>query len=277
MNGRICIVTGGNSGIGEATAAGLAKLGATVAIVSRNLDRGQAAIERIQAQTGRSIELIVGDLGSLAQIEALATEILAKFPAIHVLINNAGVWTTTRTTTPDGYETTFAVNHLAPFLLTHRLLDRLKASGAARVVNVASALYAQGSLDFDDLQSATHFSGLRAYSRSKMCNVLFSRALAKRLEGSGVTSNALHPGVVRSNLASSFGGLAKIGMILTRPFYLSAAKGAQTSIYLASSPAVAGVSGEYFVRSRARPVNRFARDPQNAERLWTLSAELCGI
>jgi NAD(P)-dependent dehydrogenase (short-subunit alcohol dehydrogenase family) len=277
MDGRVCLVTGGNAGIGEATAAGLARLGADVTIVSRDAAKGKAAADRIKADTGRRVRVLPGDLGSLAGVRALAERVRDALPRLHVLVNNAGLLATERRETPDGFELTFGVNHLAPFLLTNLLLDRLVESGTARVVNVSSALYARGALDFEDLQMEKGFDGFKAYARSKMCNVLFTRELARRLEGRGATANSLHPGVVRTGLADDAKGLVGRGMRLVQPLLTSPAKGARTSIHLAASHDVATVSGAYFVNCRARKVTRYARKPEHARLLWTVSERLTGL
>ncbi len=277
MDGRVCLVTGGNAGIGEATAAGLARQGADVSIVSRDAARGEAAAARIKAATGRRVQVIPGDLGSLAGVRALAERVHDALPRLHVLVNNAGLLATERRETPDGFELTFGVNHLAPFLLTNLLLDRLVESGTARVVNVSSALYARGALDFEDLQMEKGFDGFKAYARSKMCNVLFTRELARRLEGRGATANSLHPGVVRTGLADDAKGLVGRGMRLVKPLLTSPAKGARTSIHLAASHDVATVSGAYFVNCKPRKVTRYARKPEHARLLWTVSERLTGL
>lgn len=277
MDGRVCLITGGNAGIGQATAAGLARQGADVCIVSRDAERGEAAAARVKADTGRRVQVVVGDLGSLAGVRALADRVHDALPHLHVLVNNAGVMLNERRTTPDGLELHFAVNHLGPFLLTNLLLDRLVESGTARVVNVSSALYARGALDFEDLQMEKRFDGFKAYARSKMCNVLFTRELARRLEGRGVTVNALHPGVVNTNLGDESTGLLKVGMKLVKPLLTSPAKGARTSIHLAASHDVATVSGAYFVKCTERPVTRYARKAENARLLWTVSERLSGL
>lgn len=274
MDGRVVLITGGNSGIGEATAVGLAKLGADVAIVSRSFERGEAAIARIKAASGRSVRMVAGDLSAIASVDALADTVLDRFPKLHVLINNAGLAVTERTVTKDGYETTFAVNHLGPFALTRRLLDRLRESGTARVVNVASTLYKRGALDFDDLMSERGFNGMRAYARSKMCNVLFTRELARRVQGTGITTNCLHPGVIHTNLGHDASGLIGLAFKLSKPFLATPEKGARTSIYLAASPDVASVSGEYFEQCKRHKLIRAARDDAAAARLWEISDAL---
>lgn len=278
---KVCVVTGGNSGIGLWTAIGLARQGAHTVIVSRSRERGEAALEQARAALGDQparLDLVVGDLGSLAQIRALAEELLARYPAIHVLVNNAGLWMTERQLTPDGLETTFAVNHLGPFLLTHLLLPRLQESAPARIVNVASEGHRQGKLDFDDLQAERRFGKVRAYCDSKLANVLFTRELARRLEGTGVTANSLHPGVVHTNLGSNSSGPIRWVFDWVGPlFFITPEKGARTSLHVATSPALDGVSGRYFSNSRESTPSRRARDDEAARRLWEISEQLTGI
>lgn len=276
---KVCVVTGGNSGIGLHTVIGLAKAGARVALVSRNRERGEAALqEALAAAPGARVDLVLGDLGSLASTRALAAELLARYPAIHVLVNNAGLWMTERTLTADGLETTFAVNHLAPFLLTNLLLERLIASGPARIVNVSSEGHRQGRLDFDDLQAARRFGKVKAYCDSKLANVLFTRELARRLEGTNVTANALHPGVVATNLGNNSSGVIRWVFDKVGPlFFKTPAQGARTSLHVATSPALDGVSGRYFKDSRESKPARAARDDAAARRLWQVSEELARL
>src|SRR5215510_12707642 len=194
MQGQVCIVTGASSGVGKATALELARLGATVAMVCRNSERAETTRNEIRTATGNeAIDVLLADLSSQAEIHRLAQELLARYPQIHVLINNAGVFNRRRTTTVDGIETVFAVNHLAYFLLTHVLRERLVASGAARIINVASAAHRWGNLDFGDLQNAREYRAMRVYGQSKLCNILFTRELAHRITGTQVTVNCLHP------------------------------------------------------------------------------------
>lgn len=277
--GKTCVVTGGNSGIGKFTALGLARQGARVLIVSRTEERGRLALEEVRRESGsESVELVVGDLSSLANVRALAAELLERCPELHVLINNAGLWMTERVLTPDGLETTFAVNHLAPFLLTNLLLDRLRASAPARIVNVSSEGHRQGKLDFEDLQAERSFGKIAAYCGSKLMNVLFTRELARRLQGSGVTANSLHPGVVRTNLGSRSSGAIRWVFDWVGPlFFLTPEQGARTSLHVACAPALDGVSGLYFKSSRECTPARAARDDDSAQRLWEVSAELAGL
>jgi NAD(P)-dependent dehydrogenase (short-subunit alcohol dehydrogenase family) len=218
-------------------------------------------------------------LGSLAAVRKLAGEIAAQYPRLDVLVNNAGTGSRRRQTTADGYERTFGINHLAPFLLTNLLLEKLKASKAARVVTVSSMAHRGATLDFDDLNfEKRKYSGLRAYGESKLANILFTVELATRLAGSSVTANCLHPGVVATNIFAAFGGpTGKIFSVLLRPFMLSPADGAKTSIYLASSPEVANVTGKFFDKCREVPPAPAAQDGAAAKRLWEISAKLTGL
>ena len=278
MSGRICLVTGATRGIGRATAEALAKSGAHVLLHGRD-SASVGAVCREMIRYGQ-VTGVVGDLGSLAAVRKLASDIAAQYPRLDVLVNNAGTGTRRRQTTVDGYERTFAINHLAPFLLTNLLLERLKASKAARVVTVSSMAHRNVTLDFDDLNFEKRpYSGLRAYGESKLANILFTLELASRLAGSTVTANCLHPGVVATNIfAAFFGGrTGKIFSVLFRPFMLSPANGAKTSVYLASSPEVANVTGKFFDKSREVPPAPAAQDAAAAKRLWEISAKLTSL
>ncbi len=283
MHGKTVVVTGGNSGIGLETAAALAGMGARVLVTARNADKGRAAVADItQRNDGHAqVQLVVFDLADLASVRRGAAEILEQAPRIDVLVNNAGVVLSERRETVDGYEATFAINHLGPFLLTNLLLDRLRESAPARIVNVASTAHASArkGIPFDDLQSTSRYGGMRVYGQSKLANILFTQELARRLEGSGVTANSLHPGTVRTGYGADGDarGLLALGLKISRPFFLSPAKGALTSIYLASSPEVAGVSGQYFAKCKPARPRRPARDPEAARRLWQVSEELVGL
>ena len=258
MQDKVCLVTGANSGIGRVAALGLAERGATVVLVCRNEERGGPVLEEIRRNGRGSAELLVADLASQRQVRAVAAAFLARFDRLDVLINNAGVagWGT-RLVTEDGLERTFAVNHLAPFLLTALLSDRLKASAPARVVTVSSAAHRNYALHFDDLQGERRYSAFGAYSRSKLANILFTYELARRLEGTGVTANCLHPGVVATGI---FRNLPRwMRMVFVRPLALSPEKGADTMLYLAAAPEVAGVSGHYFVRRKVPDARRVPR------------------
>ncbi|GAA2165663.1 NAD(P)-dependent dehydrogenase (short-subunit alcohol dehydrogenase family) [Humibacillus xanthopallidus] len=270
-------MTGGTGGIGLATAAGLAGLGARVGIVGRDRARAEAAAERVRATGGR-VDVFTADVSSQREVRRLAQEVLAAYARLDVLVNNVGGFWATQHTTEDGLERTFAINHLAPFLLTNLLLPRLRASAPARVVTVSSGAQAMGRIDFDDLQGERSYSGQRAYNQSKLANVMFTYELARRLERSGVTANTLHPGVVRTGFGQEdSGGWMRVMLPLVRPFMKSPARGAETSVYLASSPDVADVSGRYFANSRPRSSSRASRDAAAAARLWQVSMDLVGL
>jgi NAD(P)-dependent dehydrogenase (short-subunit alcohol dehydrogenase family) len=278
LAGKTCVVTGATSGIGEETALALAREGARVVIVARSPERGAKALERIRAESGnRSIELAQADLASLAEIRRLAQELLAACPKIHVLVNNAGVVNLERRVTVDGFEETFAVNHLAYYALTNLLLGRLRESAPARIVNVASDAHKFGPLDPDDLHSEKSYRAMRVYGRSKTANILFTVELARRLEGTGVTVNAVHPGPVASRLGKNNGLLGRTVTSLLAPFFLSPERGARTSVHVATAPELAGVSGRYFAKCREARSTAAARDPALARRLWDESARLTGI
>jgi NAD(P)-dependent dehydrogenase (short-subunit alcohol dehydrogenase family) len=227
------------------------------------------------------VQLVVFDLADLASVRRGAAEILDQAPRIDVLVNNAGLVLTERAETVDGYEATFAINHLGPFLLTNLLLERIAASAPSRVVHVASTAHnaARKGIPFDDLQSARHYRGMRVYGQSKLANILFTLELARRFRGRGVTANSLHPGTVRTGYGGDGDarGLLGFGIKIASPFFLSAAKGARTSVYLASSPEVEGVSGEYFVKCKPRQPRRWAQDADAAQRLWQVSEQLVGL
>jgi NAD(P)-dependent dehydrogenase (short-subunit alcohol dehydrogenase family) len=286
MQGKTVLVTGGNSGIGFETAASLGALGARVLITARNPARGEAAVkaltERVGAAgAGGSVELVVFDLADLSSVRTGAKEILDRCPTLDVLVNNAGLILTDRAVTVDGYEATFAINHLGPFLLTNLLLDRLVESAPARVVNVASTAHNQArkGMPFDDLQSARKYSSMRVYGESKLANILFTAELARRLQGKGVTANSLHPGTVRTGYGADGDtrGLLALGIKIGAPLFMSPVKGALTSVYLASSPEVVAVSGRYFAKCKEKTPKRQALDADAARRLWTVSEELVGL
>ena len=278
MAGRTVLVTGGTGGIGKATATELVALGARVGIVGRDRQRGAAAAADIEAAAAtRPSTCSPPTCSAQAEVRQLAEEVLAAYPRLDVLVNNVGGFWAHRQLTIDGLERTFAVNHLAPFLLTRLLLDRLKASAPARIVTVSSGAQATGRIDFDDLQGERKYSGQRSYSQSKLANIMFTYELARRLEGTGLTATVLHPGVVRTK----FGAEDQSGLVvmsrLARPFMKTPAQGAATSIYLASSPEVEGVTGRYFVNSKPKTSTKFSYDPAAGARLWRLSADLVGL
>jgi NAD(P)-dependent dehydrogenase (short-subunit alcohol dehydrogenase family) len=279
MTGKTVVITGANAGIGLETAVALAKAGAKTLITARDRVRGEAAVADIRVRSSHDdVDVVVFDLASLASIRDGAAAILQQCSRIDVLVNNAGLVLSDRRETADGFEETFGVNHLGPFALTELLLERIKQSAPARIVNVASTAHqgARKGLDFDDLQSTRGYSGMQVYSKSKLANIYFTTELARRLEGTGVTVNCLHPGTVATGFArdGDASGILAFGIKVIKPFILSAAQGARTSIYLASSPEVAGVTGEYFVKCRVRKPSRVAQDDEAARRLWKRSEEL---
>lgn len=275
MIGKTCLVTGASSGIGKVTARRLAEMGARVILVCRSRERGQKAMDEIMHKSrNNSLELLCCDLSSQKESRRLAIEILERHDRLHVLVNNAGLMLRRRTLTEDGVETTFAVNHLAYFLLTNLLLDVIKVSAPARIVNVASMAHMTGTIDFDDLQGEKSFSSMGAYRQSKLANILFTYELARRLEGTAVTANCLHPGIIATNLARD---MPKIIDLALRAFFTSPEKGADTTVYLTSSPEVEGVTGKYFIDCKEAPSNEESYNTEIARRLWDVSARLTGL
>jgi retinol dehydrogenase 12 len=279
MSGRVCLVTGATRGIGFATAKTLATLGATVIVHGRDRKRVDMACRKIgESFPHATVSGIVADLSALAEVRRLAGEVLADYDRLDVLINNAGGVTRRRRTTSDGFEWQLAVNHLAPFLLTNLLLARLKANGSARIVTVSSAAHRRGALDFDDLSwERRKYNGIQAYSDSKLANILFTRELSRRLEDTDVTANCLHPGLVATRIFAGMGVLGAVYGVVAKPLMLSASAGARTSIYLATSPEVAHVSGRFFDRCRPVDPAPSAQDSAAARRLWHVSAALVGL
>jgi NAD(P)-dependent dehydrogenase (short-subunit alcohol dehydrogenase family) len=275
MTGKVCLVTGGNSGIGKATALGLAKLSATVAIVSRDKDKGEAALIELRAKSGnRNLDAMTADLSSQDSVRELAHDFKARYKKLHVLVNNAGVFLPRRVPTVDGLEATFATNHLGHFLLTNLLLDMLKACAPSRIINLTSSAHYGTKMDFEDLQGEKKYSGYHAYSQSKLANVLFTHQLAKQLEGTGVTANSLHPGVVRTGFGKDQRGLMSILVTVARPFMISPERAARAAIYLATSPELEGVTGKFFSRGKEERSSTQSYDEASAERLWKVSEEL---
>ena len=274
MSGKTVIVTGANSGIGKATAMALAQMGAHVVMVCRDRVRGEQAQQDINAQASGGVELLIADLASQQQIRRIAAEFLSKGRSLHALVNNAGVTLNERSETEDGIETTFAINHLAPFLLTSLLLDVLQQSAPSRVVTVSSAAHLFGTIDFNDINSQHGYGGLRVYGASKLANILFTTELARRMERTGVTANSLHPGSVATNFGRNNGGPLRMMVKMMAPLMRSPARGAETSIYLAASPDVEGVTGRYFFNSREKRPSKAARDERDAGRLWRISEEM---
>ncbi len=276
MEGKTCLITGANTGIGLYTCLGLAQKGAEIVMCARNAVQVKEAQEMIISKTGNSrIHTMIADLRSLKEVKDLSQKFLQRFDRLDVLINNAGIFLSDYQETVDGFETQWAVNYLAPYVLTRRLLGILKQTGSSRVINVSSNGHLRGSMDFDDLNGSKGYDGLKAYSQSKLGNVLFTKELAKKLAGTGITCNALHPGVVRTSIgnrnnSSWIAWLWNLG----KPFMLSVKKGARTSIYLASSPEVSHISGAYFILSKPATSSAISNDPQVAAKLWTVSEEL---
>jgi retinol dehydrogenase-14 len=278
MTGKNVLVTGGTGGIGKATAVGLAALGARVGITGRDRVRAEAAAADIRAASGNpAVDVYIADMSSQAQVRRLAGEVLDTYPRLDVLVNNVGGFWAHRHVTADGLEHTFALNHLAPFLLTHLLLDRLKASAPTRVVTVSSGAHATGRIDFDDLQGTAAYSGQHAYNASKLANVMFTYELARRLNGTGITATVLHPGVVNTHFGAEDQAGIKVILPLLRPFLKSPAAGAATTIYLASSRQIEGVTGRYFANRKPKTSNKASYDAAAAARLWQVSADLVGL
>ncbi|MBN1210853.1 MAG: SDR family oxidoreductase [Myxococcaceae bacterium] len=278
MKGRICLVTGATSGIGKATATALAAQGATVVLGCRNREKGEAVKQEISRATGNSsLDLMVADLASIASTKKGAADFLARYPKLHVLVNQAGLYLNERTPTPDGLETMFAVNHLAYFLLTNLLLDALKAGAPARIVNGSGGAEAMGKIHFEDLQLEKKWKPMAALAQSKLGNFLFTYELARRLEGTGVTVNVMHPGGVKTELGKGQGGFFGFLMRMMGPFMLTPEQGADTLVWLASSPEAEGITGRYFIKRKEAKSSARSQDKELAARLWKVSAELCGL
>jgi len=294
MRGRICLVTGSTSGIGKATSVELARMGATVVLVARDPDRGRAVLEEIISLcNGGSVDLLTADLSSLQEVRKLADAFMERFQNLHVLVNNAGTIFPPHRSTDEGFETTFVVNHLAQYLLTNLLLERMKASAPSRIITVSSASHRVGSIDFHRFRGENTgqglYAGWRAYNQAKLANVLFTYELARQLHGSGVTANCLHPGMVATNAASDSKGilwalinryrpfLTRFFLNLPFTFLKTPEQGAETSVYLASSQEVDGASGRYFVNKSPVRSSRKSYDRALAEKLWRVDSELAGL
>ncbi len=272
MQGKTVLVTGANQGIGKASAVELARCGAKVVLVCRNETKGKAALEEVRAQAkGQPPELLVADLASLADVRRVAGDFRKGHDTLDVLLNNAGLIVPTRRTTVDGIEETFAVNHLAPFVLTSELLPLLRATPSSRIVNVSSEAHRRGKMHFDDLELAKGYGSFKAYSQSKLANILFTYELSRRLDGTGVTANCLHPGVIGSGFGQTYKGVFSVLVKIAKPFLLSPEEGARTSVYLASSPEVAGVTGNYFDKCKPVRSNAVSYDEASWSRLWEVS------
>jgi NAD(P)-dependent dehydrogenase (short-subunit alcohol dehydrogenase family) len=276
MQGKICLITGGTNGIGKSTAQGLARLGATVVIVGRDAQKTRQVVEEIRSATdNENVDSLLADLSSQQEVRRLASEFKRKYSQLHVLLNNAGGTFTTRQLSVDGIEMTLALNHLAYFLLTNLLLDMLEVSAPARIINVSSDAHSRGTIDFDNLQGERSYSSFGPYGNSKLANILFTIELARRLEGTGVTVNALHPGLTSTGFGKNNPGLLmKIMGVVIPLIARSPEKGAVTSIYLASSPEVQSITGKYFVDCKVTQPAPQATDSAVARQLWDVSADM---
>jgi retinol dehydrogenase 12 len=275
MKGKTIVATGATSGIGAAAVLALAGMGARIVVIARDEARAKATMRKLEATApGLDHRLHLADLSRMAETRKVGAAIAAGEPRVDVLINNAGAIFSNRRVTPEGLELTFALNHMAYFVLTEALRERLIATAPARVVSTSSIAHERASLDFGDLQSAKGYGGLKVYSRSKLANILFTRELARRLAGTGVTANCLHPGVVATRFGESSGGMAGLLIPFLRPFFISAEKGADTIVHLASSPQVADTTGGYFIKRRITEPSAAARDDAAAKRLWIESEKL---
>lgn len=279
MQGKTVVITGATSGIGEVAALELARKGAKIVLTARDKARGEATLSKLnEVAPGLGHKVHYGDLAQLAEMKGVAAEIAASEPRIDVLINNAGALFAKRQLTKDGFEQTFALNHLSYFVVTALLRARLLASAPARIINTSSSAHTGArQLDLDDLQSAKNYTGIQAYARSKLENILFTRELARRLKGTGVTANCLHPGVVATRFGHQSGGMISSLLGFVQNFAISPEKGAETIIYLATSPNVATMSGEYFYKSRPTTPTRVASDDKLAAALWQKTVELTGV
>jgi len=278
MGGTTVLITGGTSGIGKATAVAMAAMGANVVVVGRNQERGGAAVEEIKAQShNESVELMLADLSVQAEVRRLAEEFLERYDRLDVLVNNAGLVQSKRTETPDGIETTLAINHLAPFLLTNLLLGCLEQSAPSRVITVSSEAQRWGTMDFEDMQSRRKYRGFPVYGMTKLANIMFTYELAERLDGTGVIANCLHPGSVGTNFGQNNMGAMALFFRTFKPFMRSPEQGADTLIWLASSPEVDGVSGKYFSDRKEIEAKKVAYDPAARRRLWEISEDLTGL
>jgi len=276
MEGKICMITGANSGIGKATTFGLAEMGTKIVMVCRNKERGETSQQEIIEKTGnKNVDLLICDLSSQEQIRKLVSGFKLEYQNLHILINNAGIVLSKRQLSVDGIEMNFAVNYLAPFLLSNLLIDVLKMSAPSRIINVSSEVHKRGTLDFDDIQVENKkYGAFKVYGVSKLALTLFTYELSKKLEGTGVTVNAVHPGVFRSNLGRD---LPAISRGFQKTFFKSPRKGAITSIYLASSPDVEGITGKYFVKKQPKKSSNESYNEEYAKRLWEISTEMTNL
>jgi NAD(P)-dependent dehydrogenase (short-subunit alcohol dehydrogenase family) len=278
LEGKVCVLTGSTSGIGRVAAERLARMGARLVLIARDKARGEAMMAELRAGAPRAAHSIYyADLLRLSEMKRVAAEIAAAEPRIDILINNAGALFSHRGVTEDGFERHFALNHVSYFVIANKLRERLVAAAPSRVVNTASGAHQGAKLDFDDLQLSRRYNGMTGYQRSKLCNILFTRELARRWSGTGVTANCLHPGFVATRFGDRSGGLLSYGVRIAKLFAISPARGAETIVYLASSPEVAGVSGKYFYKCKPVTPSREAEDDEAAKRLWAETSRLTGI
>ena len=277
MKNPISLITGATGGVGKVTALELAKKGFTVVVVARNANKAEALKKEIETSTeNTNCDYILADLRSLGQVRRLAETFRLRYPTLDVLINNAGVFLPTRTETESGHETMFQVNYLSPFLLTNLLLEKLQQSDQGRIINLSSSVYAIGQFDPGNLQSEEHFSALGTYAATKLFVLMFTEELARRLKGTSVTANAVHPGIVRTPMMLHAPGALRVVSYLSLPFSISPSKGARTSVYLASSPDASGISGQYFTKSKRAAVKNKFDTPENRALLWDLSLRAAG-
>lgn len=277
LRDNVCLITGPTQGIGRAATLAIAKSGPKLVLVVRDPARGRELAEELRAAGNPNVELLIGDLSSQADVRRVASEFLARHDRLHLLVNNAGAIFMQRQESRDGLEMTFALNHLGYFLLTSLLRDVLVKSAPARIVNVASRAHVRGTIAFDDLQAKRSYSGWSAYSQSKLANILFTRELSRRLQGTGVTCNCLHPGVVSTGFGKNDSGWMRWAVKVAAPFLRTPEQGAATTIFLAQSPAVEGVTGKYFSDCKEIEPSKEARDAEVAKRLWQVSEQLTGL
>jgi NAD(P)-dependent dehydrogenase (short-subunit alcohol dehydrogenase family) len=278
MKGKVCLVTGGTSGIGYITARELAKFGAKMVITARNQEKAKRTVEMLRAESGnREIYALIADFASQTQVRDLAAEYKRKYDRLDVMINNAGAIYFRRLLSQDGIEMTFAVNHLAPFLLTNLLMDMVAASAPARIVNIASNAHEGKVINFNDLEGQKNYNFMIAYGQSKLANIMFTYELDRRLAGGGVTVNAVHPGYVGTNMGANNGWLVRLFLPINRLFAIDVDQGAETVIYLASSPGMLGISGKYYFQNKAVASSPYSHDENAARRLWEVSAKMAGL
>lgn len=277
LRDKVCLITGPTQGIGRAATLAIAKLSPKLVLVVRDPVRGTELADEIRAAGNPNVELLIGDLSKQADVRRIASEFLARHDRLHLLVNNAGAIFMQRQLSSDGLEMTFALNHLGYFLLTNLLRDVLVKSAPARIVNVASRAHVRGTIAFDDLQAERSFGGWSAYSQSKLANILFTRELSRRLQGTGVTCNCLHPGVVSTGFGKNDSGWMRWAVKIAAPFLRTPEQGAATTVFLAQSPAVEGVTGKYFSDCKEIEPSKEARDAEVAQRLWEVSEQLTGL